>query len=185
VFWRYADHVDSTKLVKIACGGCGQMDTIFWLGLAVGAVLSLAASIAANLLHKDITSLLDRRKLAKQSNRYKKAAQFHQLVTEFHSGERDKYLYMIRLAARIVMGATISFVFVAAGIVILVSTDTDRSEAHQFYLGLCGVFSGLMMGMYASATSKYRAIANALDNFDTFDAEFKKKWGAHLATDPD
>ena len=71
------------------------MGAIFWLGIGTGALLSLAASIAANLLSSKINDYLDRRKLASQSNRYAKAQAFHHLIVELHSGKRDKYVYPI------------------------------------------------------------------------------------------
>jgi hypothetical protein len=94
------------------------MDAIFWIGILIGFLLSLAASVVANLFHGRIIAFFDSRKIAKQSNNFKKADAFHKLIEDLHSGKRDKYAYLNRLAARMVMGAVIAFQFITAGLIL-------------------------------------------------------------------
>jgi hypothetical protein len=95
--------------VGIARDESSDMDMTFWIGLGIGALLSVLGSIIANVYHDRIISILGNRKLAAQSNRYTKAEKIYNLVRELHSGERDKYIYMSSLAFLISLFATVGF----------------------------------------------------------------------------
>jgi hypothetical protein len=159
------------------------MDMIFWLGLALGAILSFAASLAAFLVQERILKFLTDRKLASQSNRFKKAAEFHELVTDLHTGNRDKHIYMSRLLIPIIVGPTTAFMFMAA-IVVLTALKLAHPGNDQFINPgiIISAFTVIfMMAFYAIATERYRRIMNALDGFDEFDTEFRRRWAEHLA----
>jgi hypothetical protein len=160
------------------------MNSIFWIGLAVGAILSFAASVVANILHNQITNLLDKRKIASQSKRYATAAQFHALIKDLHSGKRDRYLYLMRLVIQIAVASTTAFTSLAAVGVVIALTEGEPNidvfnPKHRITLGLT-FMSLIFIFIYMGATKRFRDITNAIDDFDTFDGEFKAKWSSHI-----
>ena len=163
------------------------MDYIFWIGLAIGAILSFAASVVANILHTRITDLLDRRKTVTQSKRYAAATKFHTLIEELHSGKRDKYVYLMGVAVITIVSFSASVALGAALVVLPAFKIQDTGYFDIFglpdlsnpfdLLTLCVAF--LCMIFLSASLLSLRAflnVASALDDFDEFDAEFKAKW---------
>jgi hypothetical protein len=160
------------------------MSTIFWAGLAAGAILSFVASVVANIFNAKIGEFIDQRKLASQSSRYAKAKAFHRLIVELHTGVRDKYLYLNRLSIRITIGAIAAFsnLAVMGGVLALMPQPPEgwpNLLDHRDRNILTLFFSALVFYVYASATSRYRKITNALDSFEEFDAQFQQRWAPH------
>jgi hypothetical protein len=158
------------------------MYNTFWIGIIVGGVLSLAASICANLLHNRILGVLDNRKLAAQSKRFSKAAEFHTLIEQLHSGDRNKYIYLMRMCVTIIGSFLSAMVMAGAGCVISTISPASLHEVTASLLMQLGLFflSVSMLYLYQKSTVRFRAIMNSLDEFDRFDAEFREKWHAHL-----
>jgi hypothetical protein len=74
------------------------MNAQLWLGIGIGAVLSLLASIAANLLNQRIQRGLERFKFTRTSKRRSKALKEFILMNYLQSGVIDKYVYLMRYA---------------------------------------------------------------------------------------
>ena len=162
------------------------MNSLFWLGLAIGAVLSLVASIAANLMHNRIIAFVDNRKLASQSSRFSKAQKFHKLVTELHNGSRDRYLYFATLSNSLVAAVVLGFLFLMFSVVLqrLVVLMPENSSDKQLTIGfgLLSLFSSLVLMMiFFRFNRRYHNIINAIDSYDRFDTEFKQRWASRLA----
>jgi hypothetical protein len=163
------------------------MDTIFWVGIAIGGLISLLASIAANLFHSKMVSFLDHRKTGFRERRRKNAFAFHQVVKGLHEGERNKYVYMLRISRNISTHFLISYVSLAAMLVIVslgIAPDTQISwpidPTMRFRLGaLFFLMFFFIFGVVLLRTSirRFSELQDALDYFDEYDADFKKEWG--------
>lgn len=161
------------------------MDFTFWLGIIIGAVFSFAASVAANVYNNQIADWLASRKLASQSNRYAKAAALHGLVKDLHSGKRDKYIYFIDLASKIVVFSVISVCFMLAA---LIFTVNGYKETLLFPENRVGVITSLLTGLFLLSGAltigysfvdvliKFGKVSDAIDKFELFDKAFKEKW---------
>ena|SRR6516165_10285853 len=73
------------------------MHSVFWIGIGIGFVLGLIASIVANLYSEKIPHL-QRGKLISKRRCRKKLEQDYKPVSEPYSGKRDKYLYIACLS---------------------------------------------------------------------------------------
>jgi hypothetical protein len=163
------------------------MDRTLWIGIGIGAVLSYVASIAANRSDAWITSFFDTRRLKAQSKNKAKAVAFHRLVARLHSGERDRYAYLISAATRAVLAGLITCTSMTIGIVVYSEVPFTfdllpviRMEDYgRWVIGVTFLFSTLY-GTYLTSriTRGLRDVISALDNFSRFDQEFNARWGA-------
>lgn len=110
--------------------GSTKVNSSFWIGISVGAILSLVASITANIMHGTIVGMMESRKLAAQSSRYAKAAKFYKLIQKLRGGQIDKNLYMLRLAVIIVSYVTTTFTSLGAmGVIVALEPSRPSSPA--------------------------------------------------------
>jgi hypothetical protein len=160
----------------------------FWIGIAVGGVVSLLASFAANFFHSRMVNFLDSRKLGFQKRRRKNAHRLHSTIESLHSGKRDKYLYVLWL----LQNATFAFVLglgaLLTGLIIVVlgrtSPDSSISDlladpvAKERFLGTTFLLFVSLSSFFTAMSSiwRVREIQKALDNFDEYEADFRKKW---------
>ena len=72
------------------------MNSVFWIGIGIGFVLSLIASMVTNIYNEKIPLLLGGKLISKRRCR-KKLGQDYKLVSEPYSDKRDKYLSRILL----------------------------------------------------------------------------------------
>src|SRR5262245_13233966 len=154
------------------------MDT-FWSGILIGGVISLAASICVNLFHNRIVAFLGNRKLASQANSFKKAAYFHALIKELHSGKRDKHVYLMRMLVPILGRFLASIIALCAGMIISTVLHGSPQQSTVVYQVNQGVLLFVAVGgmaLYPNASFHFRAITNALNSFDEFDSAFREKW---------
>src|SRR5689334_13911732 len=132
----------------------------FWWGIIIGGVVSLAASICANLLHNRIVEVLGSRKIASQAKRFDEAAHFHDLVGRLHTGKQNKYIYMMRLCVTIVGAFLAAMIAAMAGTLVwfisqtsyweeLISTPSGQMQMLLFF---CSV---LMTSLYVKATTYF------------------------------
>lgn len=163
------------------------MSLIFWIGLGVGALLSLLGSVTANLLHGRIVEFLEGRKLASQSNRMSKALAFHHLVARMHTGRRDRYTYFIRFVAVAIMAWTTAAVLLGAAITAAVvenrgafDSQIDLSKPADVALLICLFSASVFVILAFRIIRRMVRIETALNNFDRFNADFTAKWEAQL-----
>jgi uncharacterized integral membrane protein len=142
-----------------------------WMAFLAGTIASLIASILANLWHDRITGFLESRKLASQSKSLSKAVAFHDPVRALHTGDRDKYLYMMRLQSSATMNGIIAFILIATGTIMADQHSTGKLFAFEWPYPLSIFFvlmSAGMMFVFAKASTRYRAIVAALEDFNNF-----------------
>src|SRR4051812_37844988 len=83
------------------------MDTTFWIGIGIGAALSLLASIIANIYNVKILSFLEARKLTSHSKHRAKAERLREFILDLRSGRTDRYMFMMRLMSMFTVGMTV------------------------------------------------------------------------------
>jgi hypothetical protein len=173
----------SCKSILLATPESLKMDLIFWMGLGIGAGLSLLASILANILHNKIVAVLESRKLAAQSSRYLKALSFHKLISELNSGVRDKHIFMNQMLCQLSLFGAASIIFLATNFTILAIADAPEELSLSQLVKqptvtmLTVLFSSIFcIYSYIVEFSRYSAIVGALENFERFDADFRAKW---------
>jgi len=161
------------------------MDETFWIGLAAGAVLSFAASIAANLTQPNIAAYLDKRKLVSREKRKGRALLLHHTITEIQQGKRDRYLYMMQLNGLVIFFGVIALVSLLNAIAILALTEVspdrmswdDPNLRTRLISVIMLVFFGLVDAyLFRRNTERYRSIASALEDYDKYLVEFNQQW---------
>jgi hypothetical protein len=81
---------------------------LFWVGIGLGFILSLLASIVANLYASEINKLIEERKFkATEKWKIKEIAEFEK-ISPLATGERDKYIFFIYRATEAII-AVIAF----------------------------------------------------------------------------
>jgi hypothetical protein len=165
-----------------------MMENGIWIGLVVGGIISLAASVVANLLHPKVTSFLDSRKIVFNENRRRRSLQLYRVVTELNNGTRDRYIYMLRLATSAISMFMLAITAIFCGVVLLALSSPPtipivegpmKSEMYYRIGALTFFLFFAYFGAFLvrSITLRYKTIANALDDYPAFEAAFKKKWG--------
>jgi hypothetical protein len=147
----------------------------FWAAILFGAVFGFLGSIAANLIHNPLLALIDRWRLSSEKKRFAREAEFHQFISDLKTGKIDKYIYLVRICATMVMGFLGSLICGGTGI--LLSYGSNRPDAQMFEYGL-GVSSGFFLSFYVVGAARYHAVAYGLNNFEKLDAEFQRKLAA-------
>jgi hypothetical protein len=91
--------------------------------------------------------------------------------TDLHTGAIDKYLYLMRLCASMVMGFLGSLILVGTGVLMSTLPPTVPNRALNLLLG---VLSGGMITWYVTTTELFRRLMDSLNNFDEFDRRSKR-----------
>lgn len=72
-----------------------DMGPTFWIGLAIGAIVSLIASLFANYLTPTFSDFMNRGRASFVERSRKKALRKYAEVEELHSGKFDRYFFMM------------------------------------------------------------------------------------------
>jgi hypothetical protein len=148
----------------------------FWASI----VLSFIVSVIANLIHDPLLFLVGRWRFSSKKKRFEREAQFHQFIADIKSGKQDRYVYLVRICATMVMGFLGMMICGATGI--LLEYISDRPDARMLEF-LFGLGSGFFLSFYLTAAARYHVVSYGLANFEKLDAEFKKRWSAQLTGD--
>jgi hypothetical protein len=140
-----------------------------WLGITFF-VLSVPASIAANLLTPRIIAYLEKRKLLKSHRTERQARVVFNRIKAFKEGKRDRYPFYIILAS----SAVCCFV-IASTLIFVECIQQDLSFEIRVVIFLFAVIAVLMTiallaGIYETARQ--------IERFDDYKAEFEQRWGA-------
>ncbi len=154
----------------------------FWIGIGLGTLISLAASIVANIYQEHINNFLENRKLLSRGKRRNKAIQFHKLIVDLHTSKRDKYLFFIGLALNTIMPFILGVASLTAATTILAVKATSIAEEFALlpryaatpYFLLFITLLGMILAVLG--IRRIRQIQNALDQFEEFKTQFKAKW---------
>lgn len=168
------------------------MDSTFWIGLFAGGFISLAASIVANIYNAKIAEILQSRKLLTLEKQRTKAEKLDRLISDLHSGRRDKYLF----AVHVVVGAHtffLMFFVLAVAVITILAMDIDvnifsfswesllarenRAVVLRNFTSLV-IFAMMMLCAFIGIRTRrrYFQVFRALDDFDAYRAAFAKKW---------
>jgi hypothetical protein len=145
----------------------------FWLSILLGFV----ASIIANLLHNPMVFLFGQWRLSSRKKRFAREAEFHRLLSDLKAGEIDKYMYLTRICATIVMTFLGSMIAGVGGMILTYTSNAPEAVILRFMLG---VLSGGFISFYIVAAARHQSIVWGLHNFEKVDTEFKEKYGAQL-----
>jgi hypothetical protein len=151
--------------------------SVFWVSILLGAVFGFLGSIAANLIHNPLLVLIDRWRLSSRKKRFAREKEFHQFLSDLKTGKLDKYIFVVRICATMVMGFLGALISGIGGF--LLSYLSDRPEAMILRFAL-GLLSGALFSFYMLAAARYQAVNWGLNNFEKLDVEFKQKWAQRL-----
>jgi hypothetical protein len=148
----------------------------FWASV----LLSFVVSVTANLIHNPLILLIGRWRLSSQRKQYAREAEYHQLLSDLKTGKVDKYIYLTRICATMVMGFLGSQICLVGGILLTYTSDRPEAVIMRFVLG---AGSGGLMSFYVLAAARHQALVWGLHNFEKLDAEFKQKHGEQTKED--
>lgn len=160
------------------------MDEGIWIGLTIGGVISLLASIAANLLHTKLVAFLDKKKLVSHEKRRKKAMELNSVIRALHTGERNREIYFTRLTIIAFLCFAVAMVaFIGSGIVlaIIISLATEPSLDLATGFRVC-IFLVMFLLTHTFLLLAYleiqrlRRIKYATDNFAEYEIDFRNRW---------
>lgn len=160
------------------------MDSTFWAGIAIGTVLSFAASIAANLFHSRIVDVLDRGKIVSHQHLKKKAERFYGLIYQLHQGKRDKYRFMIKLSCGIITALIASCTVTLFAFIVLAPKLSTLGLfdilpwSHEASVIYACIFAATYLLFLSIRTALiFERIRYALDHFSQFDEQHRRRWG--------
>src|SRR5664280_1933626 len=146
---------------------------VFWASILLGFV----GSVIANLIHNPLVFLFGKWRLSSRKKRFAREAEFHQLLSGLKTGEVDKYIYLTRICATIVMSFLGSMIAGIGGMILTYTSNAPEPVILRFMLG---VLSGAFITFYIAAAARHQSIVWGLHNFEEVDAEFNEKYAAEL-----
>jgi hypothetical protein len=149
----------------------------FWASIIVGTAFGFVGSILANFIHNPLLALLDRWRVSSRRKRFAREEQFQQFLSDLKTGKIDKYIFLIRICATMVMGFLGMLICTAIGI--LLSYITDRPDAFPVEV-FFGLSAGFFRSFYVVAAARFQAVSYGLANFDKLRTEFNDNWAEHL-----
>jgi hypothetical protein len=156
------------------------MNSAYWKGLAVGLALSFAASVAANLFHNKIIRALDRGRIVSHQRLKTRADRFYKLVSQLHSGKRDKYFYI----GHIILGALVALIGSSTSIILCVIVAPKPSpidllpwSPETFPVYATAFLAYFFLLLFVLLLRRFYRVRRALEDFDAFEAEHHKRWG--------
>ena len=151
----------------------------FWISF-LSIALGFVGSVIANLIHNPLLIFIGRWRLSSKKKRFAREAEFHQFLSDLKTGKSDKYIFLIRICATMVMGFLGALICGVSGVLLSYLSDRPDAMILRFALGL---LSGGLFSFYILAAARYHAVAWGLSNFEKLDAEFKQKWAGKLSDD--
>jgi hypothetical protein len=110
----------------------------FWAGIVISALLSLPISIAANACYYRLVTYLDNRKITSQTKSRKKALDQYNVITEIHTGRRDRYSYLLRVAIEAIITFQLTLTTLGTVTVLLALIPAKErfslSDSHQVFV---------------------------------------------------
>ena len=166
------------------------MDRSLWIGIGLGGLISLIASIVANFSHSKIVAYLDDTKPVFQHRRRKKAWRLHKIITELHDGIRDRYFYVARLNFAISAAFSMAITSTISGLTILALSTPPTIPLYDslppdMYLRIGFIVSILFIGSFSIfilrfIMEQYITVTFALEQYEKYIADFEAKWGKHV-----
>ena len=163
------------------------MDTTFWMGIAIGAIISLFVSIMANLYTPRLRTFLDKRSELRLSNKKADELQDYALAKGVLNGLPlmiQKIETRRNLALRMMIYA-LAFLVMATGFLVLVTALISlRAPEDSVPSTLVFVFVNIVLfaSMAAIASSvrmnrNVRDIIQKASNLEKYENDIRKKWG--------
>jgi uncharacterized membrane protein YeaQ/YmgE (transglycosylase-associated protein family) len=149
----------------------------FWASILLGFV----GSVIANLIHDPMVFLVGKWRLRSRKKRFAKEAEFHQLLSALKTGEIDKYIYLTRICATIVIGFLGSMIAGVGGMILTYTSNAPEAVLLRFLLG---ALSGGFLTFYIAAAARHQTIVWGLQNLEKVDADFKEKYEAQSESTP-
>ncbi|MBS0535369.1 MAG: hypothetical protein JSR72_15030 [Proteobacteria bacterium] len=165
------------------------MDWVFWSGIVIGAALSFAASLVANICTDRLQQYLLRYKTSYSDKKRNKALKFYAHILPLTKGYQDKYIFLVLSAKNVIILYLISIMGAVMAMFVRISPLLDSYDgpviqsALEFpssgrkYLvlasALLSLFSFLLAGFVNRRT---RRIARALMNFDEYEKDLMQRW---------
>jgi hypothetical protein len=155
------------------------VDTAFWLGIVLGAVVSLMASFAANLYTDTLRSYLAKRSQLRLSNRRAKEIDDYKLVKMLRSGDplarleiqgrRDSGLRNM-LWALLFSQCMIAFVVIRF----------MRPELYYIVIvvaGVAGLMSSVAMVLSFAISTSTRSLLLKAKKIEEYEQQIRNEWG--------
>lgn len=157
------------------------MDTVFWTGLGLGALISVPLSITANLWTDKVRDYLDKRRKIRLSNRKSKEVRTYFFVRALVEGNPvAKVMFDMNVAesARMLLFATIAFV----GIVFLALLSSDPRtvpyKPHMLWLGYIVSAWAIITYLISSYLHLFNSqVERRTRRFKQYEDSIREKWG--------
>ncbi|MDQ6867063.1 MAG: hypothetical protein M3178_01095 [Pseudomonadota bacterium] len=148
------------------------MNSNFWMGLGIGAVISFVASLFANYFTPTFSDFMDRRRTHFIERTRKSAMRQYAWVDALHSGKQDKYFFIIN-----------SWFFVLVYVVFSMGALNAGILSTYFEIGKPNI-SYLILAFLAFTTVKafYRCfhmllMQSRLEHFEEYKRSLIDRWG--------
>jgi hypothetical protein len=156
------------------------MDITFLIGLFIGAILSLIASIAANLYTDSIRAYFSSRRKVRLSNKKLQELKTYKSVSDLKRGTPSALLIHQQrgeLVPRLFMLAIMVLVlFVALGL----TPQTERAVYPKLFASLPPVFFAFFIVLVSTAYARLLSQASNVykaAHFEQYESDIRAKWG--------
>jgi multisubunit Na+/H+ antiporter MnhG subunit len=151
-----------------------QMDSNFWVGIAVGAVLSIIASVIANLYTPWVSGRIARAAANRVLRTKRKAFAEYREISMIKTKNIDRYYFdeWMGIVVRIILASS-SAVLAAVVYKWYAETDTKLTSVWIIFLMLACIW-------YYGAIKKYInfwRVMDILDRYDRYEEKLREKWG--------
>jgi hypothetical protein len=159
-------------------------DHYSWLTLVLGALLGLFGSIIANLIHDRLLNFLETRKISIRAARRSKALREYARYKQLYTGERDKYLFLIRDAATLVILLFLAILLLILGNMALTMIPQFISVHISYLLVIVLLTSStIILGIlirYMQDFMKHNAV---FSDFTNYESQIRKRYPEAFTND--
>jgi hypothetical protein len=168
------------------------MDTIFWVGILVGALVGIPTAIVSNLWTDPVRGFLHRRRTIRLNRKKEKELRRYYLVKAILEGDeaaKARLSFLQHMSVYLVL--VITFNLIAFFGIALIAYYAG--ELHQYwsilpiklfvFVDLIGGYAAIVVSFICFATA-YRIIVR-LQNFKAYEQSILAKWSDAFAASPD
>ena len=172
------------------------MNYVFWGGIAIGFILSIVASIIANLYIDAVRSVIDRANVNLKNSRRKKEKSTYLRIRGFKEGKENENVFFLHSAMATLLFMLFFSGFFSTALVMLYIADksgikfntqislfenlTDPIIKNAFGPAFLLIFSGMISAWIGILRLReFMSYWRRTRKFEEYQKDLEKRWGTH------
>jgi hypothetical protein len=156
------------------------MDTTFWVGIVIGAILSLVMSVLANLYNDRIKFAIEGRRRLSLMKKLEDELRTYRLIKDIREGKPEAYVILTTNQMQLIMLGILTILLLNFGLytsAIQVRPDSALNIIPKLFPSFIVISSIFCLWLINSRIKRLLAIRRKANHFEEYEKELKEKWG--------